>query len=49
MTADEVFVEGTMAIDQSQFGIAPFSILGGAIAVQDRVDIAFRIRARRMH
>jgi hypothetical protein len=48
VTANEVSVEGTMAIDQSQFGIAPFSILGGAIAVQDRVDIAFRIRARRM-
>jgi hypothetical protein len=49
VSADEVTVEGTLAIDQSPFGIAPFSILGGAIAVRDRVDIAFRIRARRMH
>jgi hypothetical protein len=49
VTADEVSVEGAMAIDQSQFGIAPFSILGGAIAVKDRVEIAFRIRARHMH
>jgi hypothetical protein len=48
VTADEVSVEGTMAVDQSRFGIAPFSILGGAIAVQDRVNIAFRIRARRI-
>ena len=47
-TADEVAVAGTMAIDQSQFGIAPFSILGGAIAVQDRLNIAFRIHARRI-
>jgi hypothetical protein len=47
-TAEEVSVSGTFAIDQSQFGIAPFSVLGGAIAVQDRVNIKFRIRARRM-
>jgi hypothetical protein len=47
-TQEEVFVQGTMAMDQSKFGIAPFSVLGGAIAVQDRVNITFRIRARRM-
>lgn len=46
--ADEITVTGALAIDQSRFGIAPFSILGGAIAVRDRVDITFRIRARRM-
>jgi hypothetical protein len=40
---------GTLAIEQSEFGITPFSILGGAIAVKDRVDIAFRIVATRMH
>jgi YceI-like domain len=47
-TAEEVSVTGTIAIDQSQFGIAPFSVFGGAIAVQDRLNIAFRLRARRM-
>ncbi len=46
--ADEVDATGTIAIDQSRFGIVPFSVLGGAIAVQDRVNITFRIRARRM-
>jgi hypothetical protein len=46
--AEEVSVTGTLALDQSQFGIAPFSVLGGAIAVPDRVNITFRIRARRM-
>jgi len=30
-----------------EFGIAPFSILGGAIQVQDRVELRFRIRAKR--
>lgn len=46
--ADEVAVTGTASIDQSEFGIAPFSILGGAIAVQDRVNVSFRIYARRI-
>jgi hypothetical protein len=46
--ATEVSVTGAMAIDQSRFGIVPFSVLGGTIAVQDRVNIAFRIRARRI-
>ena len=41
----EFNVTGTLVIDQSQFGIAPFSVLGGAIAVQDRVNIKFRIHA----
>jgi len=45
--ADDVAVTGTIAIDQSRFGIAPFSVLGGAIAVRDRVNIRFRIRAPR--
>jgi hypothetical protein len=47
--ADDVLVAGTLAIDQSAFRIAPFSVLGGAIAVQDRLNITFQIRASRMH
>jgi polyisoprenoid-binding protein YceI len=48
-TADnEINVTGRLAFDQSDFGITPFSILGGAVAVRDRVDLRFRIRARRM-
>ena len=46
-SGDEVAVAGTMTLEQSQFGIVPFSILGGAIAVQDRVTLRFRIHARR--
>jgi hypothetical protein len=45
---DEVTVTGTTAIDQSWFGITPLSLLGGAVAVQDRVNIRFRMRARRI-
>jgi YceI-like domain len=46
-TLEEFSVTGTFAIDQTQFGIAPLSILGGAISVQDRVNVSFRIRAHR--
>jgi polyisoprenoid-binding protein YceI len=44
---DEMSVSGLLEFNQSDFGIAPFSILGGAIQVQDRVSLRFRIRARR--
>jgi hypothetical protein len=47
-TADEIDVSGRLTLIQSEFGIAPFSILGGAIAVQDAVNVRFRIRARRV-
>lgn len=45
--ADDLRVSGRVSFDQSAFGIAPFSILGGAIAVRDRVELRFRITARR--
>jgi len=34
--------------DQSQFGIVPFTVLGGAIAVQDRLNVTFQIVASRV-
>jgi hypothetical protein len=48
LAADEVGVDGRVALDQTSFGITPFSILGGALQVQDRVAVRFRIRARRV-
>jgi YceI-like domain len=48
-TAEELSVTGDFALDQSAFGITPFSLLGGALAVADRVTLTFRIRARRMN
>jgi hypothetical protein len=42
----ELRASGTLAFDQSSFGIAPFSILGGAIQVQDRIELRFDVRAR---
>jgi hypothetical protein len=46
-TEDELSVSGLIPIDQSEFGIVPLSVLGGAIAVQDRLNISYRIRAFR--
>lgn len=40
-----VDVTGALSVDQSEFGIAPFAVFGGAIAVQDRVNIKFKVRA----
>jgi hypothetical protein len=47
-TAKDVSVTGSVAVEQSRFGIVPLSVLGGAIAVQDRVNIKFRVVARQM-
>ena len=44
---DEIAVSGSMVVKQTDFGIAPLSILGGAIQVQDEVTLRFQIRARR--
>jgi len=46
--AERLEVSGSFAINQTDFGIEPFSVLGGAIAVQDRLDLSFTIRAGRM-
>ena len=48
LSAGEVGVDGRVALEQTSFGITPFSILGGALQVQDRVSVRFRIRARPM-
>lgn len=38
-------ISGHLALDQTDFGIVPFSILGGALQVRDRLDLRFRIFA----
>jgi hypothetical protein len=42
---DGMVVSGQMDFKQSDFGIVPFSVLGGALRVQDRLDLRFRIHA----
>lgn len=36
---------GKLLLKQSDFGIVPFSVLGGAMAVQDQMELAFSIHA----
>ena len=43
-----VTVTGALAVKQSDFGVTPLSVLGGAIQVQDEVNLRFRITARAM-
>ncbi|MEG1116480.1 MAG: YceI family protein, partial [Janthinobacterium sp.] len=38
---------GSLLLKQSDFGIVPFAVLGGAMAVQDQMELAFRITARK--
>ena len=48
LVGDLLDVVGQVALEQTNFGITPFSILGGALQVQDQVSVRYRIRARRM-
>ena len=45
-TGDEFAATGVMTLKQTDFGIQPLSILGGALQVQDAVELRFAIRAR---
>ena len=47
-SGDEMTVVGHMALKQSDFGIKPVSVLGGALQVVDDVEVRFSIRARRV-
>ena len=38
-------VRGRFALRQTDFGLAPLSVLGGLLAVQDEVAIDFDLRA----
>jgi hypothetical protein len=42
----QVTVTGRVALAQTAFEITPFSILGGALQVQDQVEVRFAVRAR---
>jgi polyisoprenoid-binding protein YceI len=43
--ANGISAAGTLTLKQSDFGIKPFSVLGGALAVQDELELRFRIEA----
>ena len=42
---DGLKISGQLSFNQTDFGMTPFSILGGALQVQDRVDLHFLIFA----
>jgi len=45
---NEIIVTGRFSVDQTDFGITPYAILGGAIAVRNDVALRFQIRAARV-
>jgi len=47
-SANLLRISGQFGLFQSEFAIAPYSVLGGALQVDDRVDIRFEIYATRL-
>ena len=45
---NQITVTGRFVVDQTDFGITPYAILGGAIAVRNDVELRFQIRAARV-
>jgi hypothetical protein len=45
LSARSLTAAGGFSVQQSDFGIEPFSVLGGALTVTDTLDIRFRIEA----
>ena len=45
-TPDAVTASGTLVLRQSDFGITPMSVMGGAMTVQDSLELRYRIVAR---
>lgn len=45
--ADSLRAEGRLELLQSDFGIEPFTVLGGALRVEDRVELVFTVSADR--
>ena len=44
-TANGVFARGELRLNQTEFGMTPFSVAGGAIQVADTLEIRFEIAA----
>ena len=45
-TADSVTASGTLQLRQSDYGITPMSVLGGAMTVMDTLELRYRIVAK---
>lgn len=44
---DGIHASGSLSFNLTDFGITPYSVLGGAVRVRDRVDLQFDIRGLR--
>jgi hypothetical protein len=42
---DELRASGTLRLRQTQLGLVPFSVAGGAIQVADEFEVGFRVVA----
>lgn len=45
ITQNGFAASGQMSFNQTDFGLVPYAVLGGALQVQDRLDLRFRILA----
>jgi polyisoprenoid-binding protein YceI len=45
-SAAGITANGELTLKQSDFGITPFSVLGGALAVQDQLELRFELSAQ---
>jgi hypothetical protein len=43
-----ITTSGALSLKQTDFGITPMSVMGGAIAVEDQLDLKFQLTARRL-
>lgn len=48
MGTKQLQVDGTFSLRQSDYGITPFSILGGGLQVLDQVDVTFKLQANQV-
>ena len=46
LTANELLAQGEFRLKQSDIGLQPFTALLGALAVQDEMQLQFRLVAR---
>lgn len=47
MEGNALAARGAFVVKQSDFGIVPFAVFGGALAVKDEMELRFEISARR--
>ncbi len=48
LDSGRLLVSGHFSVLHSDFGMTPYSILGGALRVKDRIDVKFRFEASRI-